>query len=264
MAKERKLALITGASSGIGLELARVFAKEDYDLIIVSAKDRIKEAAKLLNHYEVNVHPIVADLATEEGVENLWAEIKSKYLPLDVAVLNAGVGVGGEFIKTDFKEELNLMNLNMVYLVCLTKKILREMVTQNQGKIMLTSSIAAEMPGPYYSVYAASKAFIQSFTEAIRYEMKDTGKNVIITSLQPGATVTEFFERADMVNTKTGKGKKDDPAQVAQDGYTALMKGKDHIVAGSIKHKIQAAVSKVMSEEAKAAAQGRSTRPDTF
>lgn len=188
MKNTRKLALITGASSGIGLELARVFAKEEYDLIIVSGKERIEDAAQLLGQYDVNVKPVTADLSTEEGVDNLYSEIKAYGRKLDVAVLNAGVGVGGQFIETDFNDELYLMNLNMVYLVCLTKKILKDMVARNEGKIMLTSSIAAEMPGPYYAVYAASKSFVQSFAEAIRYEMKDTDKNITITSLQPGPT----------------------------------------------------------------------------
>lgn len=264
MKSDKKLALITGASSGIGLELARVFAKENYNLIIVSGKERIEDTAKLLRQYDAEVKAVKADLSTLEGVESLYSEIQTMGRPLDVAVLNAGVGVSGQFIETDFNDELYLMNLNMVYLVCLTKKILKDMVARNEGKIMLTSSIAAEMPGPYYAVYAASKAFVQSFAEAIRYEMKDTDKNITITSLQPGPTDTDFFERANMEDTKAGKGKKDDPAKVAEDGYRALMKGEDHIVAGSIKNKVQAVATKFMSDEARASVHSKSTKPESL
>src|SRR5690606_4352795 len=132
MNQNKKLALITGASSGIGLELARVFAKENYNLIIVSGKERIEDTAKLLRQYDAEVKAVKADLSTLEGVESLYSEIQTMGRPLDVAVLNAGVGVSGQFIETDFNDELYLMNLNMVYLVCLTKKILKDMVARNE------------------------------------------------------------------------------------------------------------------------------------
>lgn len=263
--EQRKLALVTGASSGIGFELARVFAKNDYDLIIASSSDRISDKAKLLRQYEVEVTPVVADLSTQEGVDSLYGQLSSEGRKLDVAVLNAGVGVGGEFLKTSFTEELNMMNLNMVYLVGLTKKLLNDMVQQEEGKILFTSSIAAEMPGPYYSVYAATKAFVQSFVEAIRYELKDTDKShITITSLQPGPTDTEFFERADMLDTKAGESKKDDPAKVAQQGFDALMSGKDHVVGGSFINKVQSTAAKFMTEAQGAAAQGKSAKPNNL
>src|SRR5690606_4787416 len=142
MNQNRKLALITGASSGIGLELARVFAKNNYDLIIVSNSQKIQAASQLLKQYEVEVTPVEADLSLEEGIDTLWQRIESQGRPLDAAALNAGVGVGGEFYKTDFKEEKKMMNLNMVNLVYLTKKVLQEMIKRNEGKILLTSSIA--------------------------------------------------------------------------------------------------------------------------
>ena len=259
-----RVALITGASSGIGFELARIFAKNEYDLIIASGSDKIKGKASILRQYEVEVNEVVADLATQEGIDELYAKVISMGRPLDVAVLNAGVGVGGEFIATDFDEEMNMMNLNMVYMVGLTKNLLQDMVARNEGKILFTSSVAAEMPGPYYAVYAASKAFVQSFVEAIRYEMKDTKKNVTITSLQPGATDTEFFARANMEDTKAGEGKKDDPAVVAQQGYDALMSGKDHVVAGSFMNTVQSTAAKFMSEAQGAAAQGKNVKPNSL
>lgn len=264
MNQSKQLALITGASSGIGLELARVFAKNDFDLVVVSNSEKLENAARILRQYEVDVYEVTADLATEEGVEKVYSRLTSLGRPLDAAVLNAGVGVGGEFSSTNFEEEKNLMNLNMVYLVCLAKKVLQDMVKRNEGKILFTSSIAAEMPGPYYSVYAASKAFVQSFAEALRYEMEDTKKNITITSLQPGATETEFFERAGMEDTKVGESEKDDPAKVAEQGYEALMSGKDHVLAGSFKNKIESVAAKFMSEQQAAGAQAKSAKPKSM
>ena len=263
MNHSKKLALITGASSGIGLELARVFAKNDYDLIIASNSEKLLNAGRILRQYEVEVTEVEADLATREGVDLLCDKVNSLGRPIDVAVLNAGVGVGGKFIETDFENELNMMNLNMVYLTYLAKKVLHNMVKRDEGKILITSSIAADMPGPYYAIYAATKAFLQSFTEAIRFELKETSKNITITSLQPGATDTEFFERANLVNTKAGQSEKDDPAEVALQGFEALMKGEDHVVAGSFKNKVQSVASKFMSETQGAKAQAESTRPDS-
>ena len=257
----RKLAIITGASSGIGFELARIFAKNNYDLVISSNSDKITDKAKILRQYEVEVTEVIADLATAKGVEKLFEKINSLNRPLDVAVLNAGVGLGGEFAETTWEEELNMINLNVVNLVYLAKLVLKEMVKFNDGKILFTSSLAAEMPGPYYAVYAATKAFVQSFAEAIHYEMDDTDKNISITSLQPGATDTNFFARADMENTPAGSAQKDDAKKVAQQAFDALMSGKDHVVAGSIKNRIQSTAAKFMSESLGAAAQAKNVKP---
>jgi uncharacterized protein len=265
MNADRKLAVITGASSGIGYELAKIFAQNNYDLIINSSSTKIEEATSDLRNSGSDVTAVMADLSTREGAEKLYQEISAKGRPVDVLVLNAGVGQGGEFINIDFEDELNLMNLNMVYLVYLTKKILNDMVDRDEGKILFTSSIAAQMPGPYYAVYAASKAFVESFSQAIRFEMKDTGKNITITALQPGATDTNFFQEADMENTKVGKDdSKDDPAKVARDGYEALMSGKDHIVAGALKNKFMATAGKVMPETQNAKLQGGMAKPDSL
>jgi uncharacterized protein len=265
MEHSKKLALITGASDGIGFELAKIFAKNDYDLIIAADSNKISDKARILRQYEVEVKEILVDLSTHDGMEDLYAQVSGLGRPLDVAVLNAGIGVGGEFLSTDFEQEHKLMHLNMVYLVGLTKKLLKDMVGRNEGKILFTSSIAAEMPGPYYAVYAASKSFVQSFVEAIRYEMKDTGhENITITALQPGPTDTNFFARADMLDTPAGENKKDDPAQVAQQGFDALMSGKDHVVAGSFVNKIQAGLGKLMTEGMGASAHAKSTKPNSL
>jgi uncharacterized protein len=179
--------------------------------------------------------------------------------PVDAIAINAGVGVGGPFIDTDLEAELRLINLNVVSVVRLSKYVLRDMISRGEGRVLYTSSIAADMPAPFEAVYGASKAFELSFAEAVRNELKDTG--VTITVLQPGATETNFFRRAGMEDTKVGAGKKDDPAEVAKQGFEALMAGKDHIVAGSLKNKLQDAAAQVMPEPAKAAAHRKLSEP---
>lgn len=258
----KPLAVITGASRGIGLELAQVFASNGYDLIINSNSSEISNSADQLRASGCTVEEVEADLATQEGADELYQVIQNNGRPVDVLVLNAGVAVGGAFVDNNFVDELVSMNLNMTYLVYLTKKVLRDMMNRNQGKILFTSSIAAEMPGPYYAVYAASKSFVQSFAEALHFEMKDTGKNITITALQPGATDTDFFRRADLQNSKAAKSEKDDPRQVAQQGYDALMAGKDHVVAGSFMNKVQVAGAKIISEQQSAATHAKEIRPE--
>lgn len=257
----KKLALITGASSGIGLELARVFAEEGFDLVVNSASEKIFEAGEALRNLGADVTEIEADLSTREGADLLYESIQKLGRPLDAVALNAGVGVSGEFIATDFDEEFRMLNLNIVYTVYLAKRFLKDFCDRDEGKILLTSSIAGEMPGPYYAVYAATKAFIQSFTEALHFEMKDTGRDVTITALQPGATDTEFFARAGMLDTPAGESEKDDPAKVARDGFDALMAGKDHVVSG-MKNKLMTAAGKFGSEQLGAKNHASMARPN--
>lgn len=259
----RKLAVITGASSGIGLELARVFAEEGYDLIINSGTERIFEAGEALRNLGAEVTEIEADLSTREGAELLFEQATQIGRNIDAVVLNAGVGVGGEFITTDYERELYIMNLNVVNTVYLAKLFLKDFAGRNEGKLLITSSIAGEMPGPYYAIYAATKAFIQSFTEALHFEMKDTGRNITVTALQPGPTDTEFFARGDLLDTPGGEGKKADPAKVARDGFDALMAGKDHVVSG-VMNKVQTAAGKLMSEQQGAAAHAAQLRPNSI
>jgi uncharacterized protein len=255
----RQLAVVTGASSGIGLELARQFAEHDFDLLIVAEQAGIQEAAASLRSHGGTVEPVQADLATREGVDHLYQQMKALGRPVDAIAINAGVGVGGPFIDTDLEAELRLINLNVVSVVQLSKFVLRDMISRGEGRVLYTSSIAADMPAPFEAVYGASKAFELSFAEAVRNELKDTG--VTITVLQPGATETNFFRRAGMEDTKVGAGKKDDPAEVAKQGFEALMAGKDHIVAGSLKNKLQDAAAQVMPEPAKAAAHRKLSEP---
>lgn len=179
---------------------------------------------------------------------------------MDAIAINAGVGVGGEFAReTDLQDELNLINLNVVSTVHLAKRVVKEMVERGYGRILFTASIAALMPGPFEAVYAASKAFVHSFAEALRNELKDTG--VTVTSLMPGPTDTNFFHRADMDDTRAGSSKKDDPAEVAKQGFEALMAGKDSIVAGSIGTKIQGTISKILPDTVNAEQHRKLTEP---
>ena len=255
----RPFAVVTGASSGIGLELARVFAENNYDLLVVAEDENIMTVADELNTDGATVHQAQIDLASASGADSLHREIQKIGRPVDAIALNAGVGVGGRFLENDIEDELNLIALNVVSVVRLSKLVLKDMVARGQGRVLFTSSIAALMPGPYYAVYAASKAFVHSFSEALRYELKDSG--VTITALQPGATDTNFFERAGMMDTKAGTGKKDDPAEVARDGFDALMAGKDHVVAGAFKNKAQAVLSEITPEPMKAAQHAKLTEP---
>jgi len=243
-------AVVTGASSGIGLELARQFAGHGYDLLITSESERIESAAEQLRSSGVIVTTTRADLRTYEGVESLYARINAEGRPVDAIAINAGVGVGGPFLENDLQREIDLINLNVVSVVHLAKRVLKDMVDRDEGRILFTASIAAEMPGPFEAVYAASKAFVLSFAEALRNEVKDT--NVVVTALQPGATETNFFHRAGMDDTKVGADKKSDPADVAKAGFEALMKKKDHVVAAMTKEKIQVALGQVTPEKIKA------------
>lgn len=257
----RPLAVVTGASSGIGFHLAKEFAQRGFDLLIASAGEGLDPAAEELRSLGGRVDVVHADLATEEGVALLVERIEDDPRNVDVVAMNAGVGVGGAFIDTMLEEELSLIDLNIVSLVRLTKSLLPDFVSRRGGRILFTSSIAAEMPGPYYAVYAASKAFVQSFAEAIREEVKEDG--VIVTALQPGATDTRFFARAGMLDTKANTGKKDDPAEVARQGVEAVLKGKDSVVAGSLKNKLQTAAARLMPETVQARTHAKQVKPGT-
>lgn len=256
--KTRPLAVVTGASSGIGYELAKVFAKNNFDLLVVAEDAGIADAGNAFRQLGCTVETLQTNLAHFKGVDSLRDKIKSMGRPIDSVAINAGVGVGGKFIETELADEINLIQLNIVSVVHLTKHVLKDMVDQGYGRILITSSVAAEMPGPYYAVYAASKAFVQSFSEAIREEVKDTG--VSITALQPGATDTNFFARAGLEDTKAGGSKKASPADVAQVGFDAMMSGKDHVIEGFM-NKIQVGVSKFATQATAAKLQGSFTKP---
>lgn len=243
-------ALVTGASSGIGLELARGLAERGHDLLIVAEDAGIHRAASELASTGARVDALQADLASRDGVEEMVARVGGSGRALDVLVLNAGVGVGGAFLETDLEAELNLIRLNVISVVHASKRLLPLMVAQGRGRVLYTASIVSEMPAPFEAVYGGSKAFVLNFAEAIRNELKDTG--VTITALQPGATDTNFFARADMLDTKVGQQKKDDPADVARDGLKALFAGDDKVVAGSAKNSVMSLLGHVTPETMKA------------
>lgn len=245
------IAVITGASSGIGYELAKVFSKNGFDLIIAADTTRIFSVAQDFRENGRDVLEVLqVDLSSRSGVDELCEIIKKYDERVEAIAINAGVGVYGKFQETDLEEEMSMMGLNIIGVVQLSKFMVNLFSAHGSGRMLFTSSLAADMPGPYYAVYAASKAFVQSFAEAIREELIDTG--VTVTALQPDATETNFFERAHMQDSKVYESKKSDPATVAQQGFDALMAGKDHVVAGSWISKIQSSVSKFVTDPMKA------------
>ena len=246
----RRLALVTGASSGIGRELGTVFAREGWDLVLVAEDPDIERAARELSALGTTCEGIVADLATREGVETVAARFGADRRAPDAVALNAGIGLGGAFLDQERDRIFELIALNVTGTVHLARRILPAMVERGEGRVLFTSSIAARMPGAFQAVYNASKAFVQSFAEAIRNELKDTG--VTVTALQPGATETEFFHRAGMDDTKVGQQDKASALDVARQGYEAMLAGKDHVVAALLKERVLAAAALVTPEPIKA------------
>jgi uncharacterized protein len=256
----RPLAVVTGASSGIGYELARQFADNGFDLVVAAEDAAIADAARELGASGAAVEAVQVDLAADEGVDELYRRVKATGRPVDAIALNAGRGAGGAFATdTELGDELEIVDLNVRSTVHLAKHVIGDMVARGQGRVLFTSSIASTMPGSFQAVYNASKSFVQSFALALRNELKDTG--VSVTSLMPGPTDTEFFEQADMLDTKVGAGDKDDPADVARDGFEALMAGKERVVAGSLSTKLQGRGSRVLPDSAKAAMHRRMAEP---
>jgi short-subunit dehydrogenase len=248
---QRPLALVTGASSGIGYDLARQFADNGFDLVVTAEDDELTTAAQHLRADGVEVTALQIDLAAPGGVDELYAAVRASGRPLAAAALNAGVGAGGAFATdTDLADELRVVDLNVRSTVHLAKHVVRDMVARDEGRILFTSSIAATMPGAFQAVYNASKSFVQSFAVALREELEDSA--VTVTSLMPGPTDTEFFERADMLDTKVGAGPKDDPADVARLGFEALMDGDERVIAASLKTKLQGRAGRVLPDSVKA------------
>ena len=237
----KPLAIITGASTGIGFELAHIAAREGYDLLVVADEPLIDAAADDLRRHGGDVRSVEADLATLDGVDQLLAAAGDR--PVDLLCANAGTGTGHAFLEQDVALWRRSIDTNITGTVYLLQKLLRAMVARNAGKVLITGSIAGFIPGSFNAVYNSTKSFINNFADAIRDELKDAD-GVTITTLMPGATDTEFFARAGMLDTDVGTREKADPAKVAQDGWDALMKGEAHIVPGW-KNKLQAAAAHV-------------------
>ncbi len=255
------LAVVTGASSGIGYELAVELANRGYDLVVASAGERLTSAAEKLRALGQKVTEATVDLATPEGVEELWRHVEALGTPVDVACINAGVGLGGLFKDTALETELKMINLNCNSTVHLAKYVVQHMTKEGAGRILFTSSIAGEMVAPREAVYAATKAFVLSFAHSLRYELKDSG--VTVTALQPGPTDTDFFHRAEMDNTEVGsKGKSESQADdVARQGLDALFDGKDHVYAASLKTKIEGKLANAVPGGMKGAMHEKMARP---
>lgn len=216
---QAQLALVTGASSGIGLELAKQFAQHGYDLVVAAEDDAIRDVPDKLSRWSSTVEPIEVDLRTAEGVEHLYQSAIEGDRVLAAAALNAGIGRGEMFLKSELADDLSIVDLNVRSTVHLAKLVLRDMANRDSGKVLFTSSIASQMPGSYQPVYNASKSFVQSFAEALQDELRDT--SITVTALMPGPTDTNFFGRAKMVGSLMGKGRKDDPAKLARQGFEA-------------------------------------------
>lgn len=249
----RKYTLITGGSGGIGYELAKLFAQNGHHLILVSRDSgRLEEvAAEIKRQYYVEVVTIAKDLFEPGNAFGLYGDTQGRGLKVDILVNDAGQGLYGEFADTEIERELAIINLNISSLVVLTKLYLKDMLAAGEGKILNLSSIASRLPGPWQSVYHGTKAFVQSFTEAVREEVKDRGGS--ITALLPGATATDFFNKAGMLESKVVQEGKLAPAdEVAKAGYDALMKGDDMVVAGAM-NKMQAALAAITPDDTLAA-----------
>jgi short-subunit dehydrogenase len=236
----RPLAIVTGASAGIGYELARQCATHGYDLLIAADSPAVEQAARDLRAMGARVDTVQADLATLQGVDMLYAAAQGRVV--DALLANAGHGLDGGFLDQDFSDVRHVIDTNITGTLYLIQKIARDMRAHGQGRILITGSIAGFMPGTYQAVYNGTKAFIDSFSFALRHEVKDHG--ITVTCLMPGPTDTEFFERAEMLDTKVGQGKKDDPADVAKTGFDAMMRGDGDVVSGW-KNKLQTAIAAV-------------------
>jgi uncharacterized protein len=248
MENNQQYVLITGGTEGIGYELAKLFAKDNYNLIIVARNQyELDTAENELSQFGIQVFTSKKDLFNREDTLALCKELLEKGIEVNILVNNAGQGVYGLFQDTDLDRELDIIELNISATIILTKYLLQGMLLRNEGKILNLASIASKVPGPWQSVYHGTKAFVLSFSEALRSELKDT--NITVTALMPGPTDTDFFNKADMTSSKEVQDKDSlaSPADVAKDGYRALMTGKDKIVSG-FKNKLKVGMSNMMSD----------------
>lgn len=238
----RKLAIVTGASSGIGLEIAKLAAQDGYDLIVV-ADTPFVEAGPALNDFGVEVEQVEADLATQQGIDELLRRVGERRV--DVLVANAGHGLGHAFLDQAPQEWMHVINTNVTGTLLLIQPIIRRMVERAEGKVLITGSVAGHLAGAFQAVYNGTKAFIDSFAAALNEEIKGSG--VTVTCLKPGATETNFFHRAELEDTKVGQARKDDPADVAKTGWEAMKKAEPAVIHG-IKNKLQVAAADVMTD----------------
>lgn len=257
----RKTALITGASSGIGRELARCFAADGHDLVLVARSTNELEALarEFADQHGITTTVIAKDLFDPSAAREVYDEVRARGITVDYLVNDAGQGVYGKFADTDLDQELAIVRLNIGSLVVLTKLFLKDMLARDEGRILQLASVASTNPTPWSAVYSGTKAFIHYFTESVIEELE--GTNVTMTALRPGATDTDFFRKEGALDAKlVREGKLADPARVARDGYTALMRGKDAVVSGA-KNKAMDALGKVMPDKAVAKQIGKMHEP---
>lgn len=242
------LALVTGASAGIGRALAaQLVVERGHDVVVVADEEPVHDVAEKLSRVGAEVVALVADLATEEGVDQVLATLEHLGRPVELAALNAGTVSYGRFHETPVEDDLRVVALNVTSQVRLAKALLPPMVSRGRGRLLVTSSIAAGAPGPLYATYAASKAFLHSLAEALRVDLDGTG--VTVTSLQPGPTDTAIFARTGMARTRLQRGPKDDPDRVARAALRATFAGDDQVVTG-VRHKVARAGAHLLPDRA--------------
>jgi short-subunit dehydrogenase len=257
--KQKPLAVVTGASSGIGYELAKCCAKEGFDLLIVADEPQINKAREDLCALGASVEAVEADLSTLQGVDALLDRIASLGRPVYALLANAGIGLGKGFLDQDFAAIKRVIDTNVTGTVYLIHRVGSEMRQRRAGRILVVGSIAGLMPGTFQAIYNGTKAFLDSFAVALRHELKDTG--VTVSCLMPGPTDTEFFERAGMTDTKVGaSANKADPADVAKLGFELMMNGEASVVHG-LKNKLQAAVASVAPQSVMAELHRKQAEP---
>lgn len=257
---EKKHALVTGGSAGIGLEIARLLAGDGYDLVITGRGKRVFDAADELRKAGADVLPVQSDLSTEEGNMALLDALASSAQVPEIVVLNAGIAIGGAFIDVALERHLQLIALNVISPVRIAHALIPGMVANGGGKILLVSSLSATTPTPYESVYGPSKAFLSSFGHSIREEL--AGTNVQITILHPGATATGFHATAGMGDTGFGDNSwKNDPVLVARQGYEGMKRGETSVVGGDEATQKAALSNLRLSEEEKARRHAVMARP---
>lgn len=254
----RPLAVVTGASTGIGFELAKKCAEEGFNLVVVADEPEIQNAAQTFRAVGVTVDAVQADLATKDGVDKLIATIGGR--PVAALIANAGRGLGRAFLDQEWNDIRHVIDTNVTGTLYLIHNVGREMLARGEGKILIVGSIAGFMPGTFQAVYNGTKALLDSFSFALRAELKDSG--VTVTCLMPGATETEFFERADLMDTKVGTEKKMSAAEVAKLGFDAMMKGDGDVIAGW-QNKLQAAIAHLLPAGAVAEQHRKMAAPGT-
>lgn len=258
----RRLAVVTGASSGIGYELARQAAMHGYDVVVASDEPRIEDVVDQLGGAEGELHGVQVDLSTMEGVDRLYDVVMQLGRPVDALFANVGRGLGHAFVEQDWLAVRKVIDTNITGTVYTLQRFVRDMAARGEGKVLVTGSIAGFLPGAFSAVYNGTKAFIDSFTAAIRNELKDSG--VSVTCLMPGPTDTAFFERAEMMDTDVGtnEANKSDAAEVARVGYDAMVRGDASIIYG-LRNKVEVAASRVLPQEVTAEMHRKRAAPGT-